>query len=645
MPRCSHPSRLRGRSSALLPAVVGLLLLPPGCGGGDSAPSPARPESVKPTSGLVSPQGCGVGERPSLDASGAAGPCAAVGARSVPEGFRLGQTGVEAIRPEDRCTGATLALLGARQCTPVDEGCDGPFPPPEASVVVRPAGGSSQGPMPPGVQVVASLDEALRVAGSGATIALDEGTYTPVTLDRSLRLVGRCAARVVFADPRQPQGIGVEKKMSSSPLAVDVELRSLTIRGFRAGMAVNRRATAHLEGVVFEGNRGALYVGNEAKVTVRRSAFQGPLETAALRDTSGIFASYGATVELDEVDVRDLQSAVVTQDAGTTLRLRRSIVAFERTPVDASATFSAVLGANLQIEESYLEATRARLGMVSRFIPSGPPPADANAPPSQVSITRSTLVHAGIPREASSVIDVQGGSRLDLEQVTLRHQSYIAIDSFEEGVVTARASTFAASDEGMFRTALAASGGRVRLEDVWILGSRQMALFADRRGHLEVLRSLVEGTVETDEVVGMFPGVGAQGQAIAVGNDGIAEIRESALVGNDGTAVFAVEGGQAVVEGSLIDGAARTRTGAGVLNGALALEGSIIRNLAEGVAVQSGRAVVRASTLHDNGAAFAVGGLIRFVEEDLPLEVTPEGALVTFGNVFRNNGELRRVDR
>src|SRR4051794_32271526 len=91
-----------------------------------------------PSEGQPPPEGapllaCAPGTRPTDDGV----TCAPVGTRKIPEGFEVdGSWGFRAVLPKKSCTGATIALLGAKACQPIDD-CTAAFPPAKTTIMVR----------------------------------------------------------------------------------------------------------------------------------------------------------------------------------------------------------------------------------------------------------------------------------------------------------------------------------------------------------------------------------------------------------------------------------------------------------------------------------------------------------------------------
>ena len=287
------------------------LALVAGCGSSDGGAT-SSPTANDPgtTPEHVTLPTCGAGRMARVGS----GTCTGVGPTAIPEGFEPAADdawGFRAIVPPQPCLGLERAAIGSRDCKAIDD-CSAPFPPADAKLVVA-AGGLT-------------LPAALSIAGDGDTIALDEGTYASIVVDRDVKLIGRCAAKVMF----KASGAGKE-----NGIAVDgghsVSVKSVTFHGFEFGVwAGGSGTTADVESSVFENGGAAAWVIAGAKLDFRTSLVTSAGTTRNVL-VDGILVARGGQATVVDSEFRYVHVALDAFGIGTHLTASRLVVN-ERSP-------------------------------------------------------------------------------------------------------------------------------------------------------------------------------------------------------------------------------------------------------------------------------------------------------------------------
>lgn len=598
------------RTGCLLVAVVGLIS-GLGCSS-ESATSPAA-TAVASTEPALS---CPAGTRPSADD----GTCAPVGPSmdDVP-GFKRDAAGwgYDAIRPAEECKGATLAVLGNSECQPIDD-CDAPFPPPNADVVLRPADVAAD-------KRATLLQDTVSAMRSGGTIALDAGDYDPVTLSKSVHLIGRCASKVRIrsSEPLKPaapgEDVGARGKGIDVRAAVTVELKSIEVEGFEFGVYADRySANVRLDRMLLSGNRLAVVANNGVNLEMTRSVSQ-PSADFPRNDAQGPTGYYGSRLTLTEVDIRGMDSGLTAMSPGTTLTFRRSILGYAYKPVYRGCGIQAFRGAKVIVEESFVAAGAGFAFEVGRFL-GDPPARDKSAGAGSLEVKRSVLLHDGKPvadvEVHEGILNVWDGGHVDLENTTVRHQSLSAFAVMTGSSLTARTTAFLDDESySLNRNAISIfdDGSKAELEDSVIVDAQQVAiLLRNRRAELTMRRSLITGTKH--RLHATFSEIGGSGQAIAAAQDTHVALSDSALVANEGMGIFALDGATLQLEHALIDDTRATPdgafgTGVFVVGGQLSMSSSVVRRSADtALAFDASSALVTSCALSDNAVAVRTSG-------------------------------------
>ncbi len=598
------------------------------CGATGASDSSDRPGSS------VTPASCDPGTRP-LSVGG----CGPVGTTSVPAGFVPdGAKGFRAMLPAAACTGATRAVLGSATCQPIDD-CTAAFPPMAATVAVR--ANATPYADRPDVTVVTTLDEALKKVAAGGTIAVDEGEFaTPAALSQSVTVVGKCAARTSL----KGDGFGIH-----TTSAVTATFKSMSFTGApMVALLIDAHAKVTLDQVYVHGDNNAADVGNGATLTVHRSVFEGPSATdnpnAA---TNGVQAIYGGLIALDDVELRGYQNAIYAQSAKSVITVSKSVVrgqVGQKAEKESLAAIAAFTGATVTIDGSHVESEPGRVALVGAQLTNGQKDATSPSnPPAHLSITNGTVLQALVRREAGSVVDVINGADLTLDNVSLHHDSFVALSGSESAKISVSRSVITAEPSaGNARTALSGlSGATFALDGTAIIGSTSQAVLLNGASSATITKSLIIGNREI--AAPDVTALAGAGQALSVAPDGKATLSDSALMDNEGTAVF-LQGASAELDNVVV---ARTHASSVSARGiaVMAIDAAVLirtsnlyrNDLALGI--RRGRALLRDSTVGSHAEVARLDG-VSFVQTNDAVDDAQDQKLIAARSTFTANAIL-----
>lgn len=572
---------------------------------------------------------CGPGTRPVYGEA----TCAAVGTTSVPGGFVAGAWGFRPVLPEGLCTGPLRAALGETACVPLDD-CRAAFPAPGATIAV------SATPVS-GLTTYATLDEAIAAAPVNATIAIDEGEFVApaATLTKSVTLVGRCAQKSIVR--ATDFGFYVDK--------ANVVLRSLTLAdASRVALRANHAALLTLDRVYLYGDGNAAEIANGSKVIAMKSIFEGPSTSAARTSAlTGFNIHSYSEASFSEVETRRYQLALSAQGKDTVVTVKKSVLHEQRafgTDPAAIAMIGAFLGARVDVDQSHVRSRQGRIAMIGSARLDGKP--DINSPgnpPASVRVTNGTLVHDLEPRNTGSVIDVLGGASLELDNVSIEHDSFVAVGTTEDGRAHVKNCVIEATPRpNAERIGFSAvKKGSLVVESTAVIRAAHHAAFLDDGSTAEIKGSLFFGTREIgihDPTV--FSGAG---QALSVVNGSHAKVSDTTFLGNEGTAVYVQDATTELEHTVLATTAASTHgpftaaiTGVGAT---ITVRESTFAKNQRGLALRGGRALLRDSAISDSAEALRLESLV-FVETSEPLETAVDAQLVAARTLFQRNQVL-----
>ena len=282
----------------------------------------------------VGPRGCEKTWHPDSDADCQAGelmPC--------PDGLLEAEDGTHCIpRFDDSCGDLEIPVLGGGCAGPIGAATDcpdGPFPeaPTEAQFVLYANSdstctegcGSYSSPFP-------SIQAAVEAAPPGACVLVGAGTFDEgIVIDKSVQVVGLCAAKTVLTG-----SVAVASEQTALQTAAVLvtdsafaELRDISITSAGPGVVVLHKAKLAAEGLKLSACEGAaLFVGGESTLTIADSLV---IETAAAADSwgegVGLWVNNGSSAKVTRVVMEASTGAgVVATGQGTAVVLEDCLV-------------------------------------------------------------------------------------------------------------------------------------------------------------------------------------------------------------------------------------------------------------------------------------------------------------------------------
>ncbi|MHB8875496.1 MAG: right-handed parallel beta-helix repeat-containing protein [Myxococcaceae bacterium] len=498
--------------------------------------------------------------------------CVPVGWTTCPAGFSLAgsPSGCEPVLPAVKCEGATREVIGSGTCQPIGD-CAAAFPPAEATLFVDPTF----------AQVDAThfrtVRDALVAAASGATIAVESGTYTEnLSFTRPVTLVGRCPERVHLT-PGDPLQAGLV-----ADGVRDVRVSGFEVSGFLGGAVARTGGSLELTDVLLRNNAAtgaaAIGVGPASQPSFLK------LTRSAVRDLRldqgagyGLAALRGGSLEASETAVSAAYEAAAAVSDGSAvgsksaMHLRRAVLR-DSIPVSGPAYGGYVVnGGTLALEESAVLRTQ-----LSALLATG---AGSHLTAGSTFVADSRMRAGGL---YGSAAQAQNGATVELSQCSMRNLAGGAMQAVGAGA-TLKATRVTARGDATLRLgpsccgAWAYRGGAVELAGVALFDLPSVGLNAVGAGStLRATSTLVRGT----QPVGNPPfgglGAGAEQGAFAV-------IEASALLDNASSALAATTQAEVVVRGSVLRGGATAKNGVVASNGAVVtLVGSVIAGSYEG---------------------------------------------------------------
>lgn len=511
--------------------------------------------------------------------------CAPVGptTSALPEGFTPAEDGwgFRAIVPSKRCEGATRTVIGKDACAPIDD-CDAAFPPAGATVV-----GAG-----------ASLPEALANAKSGATLALDKGTYAlgaqSIAIASDVKIVGRCARDVVVTANADTEAFAIAR--------ANVSIEGITIRGAKTGITVSSNANVRVAHALLEGLASGIRAYKGAIVTADGVV----IDAAAFRSkdpVSGAVAQQNAKITFTNGDVRDTTEAFSAIDTGTTVTVSRTS-AVSRVSSDAIYLMSMVGGA-LSIDESVIAVDRESMLVSGRSTQFSKTRDNATVKISKSELRNDTPFEGGL-------LAAMGGGKITLLESSLRHGAALALQSFETSstiVLDHSVVTTVAKPGATAHGVNVIAGARAELIASAIVRARGVGVAVfDNGGQLTLDRSYVGATY-----AGGGSGDGLASFGVVVAKDCSGTLRDSVLWGNEQVALSVGYSSRIEADGLVIDGTKPSSDGSlgeGITatdDAKLFLHGSVVRRNAQlGLVVMRAAGRVSDSRFEKNAGAINV---------------------------------------
>jgi hypothetical protein len=595
----------------------------------------------------ASPEGCALAAAPSCPSGSmprvGQDTCVTVGWSDCPQGFTAAPSGFGCVEvlPPAACSGPTRATLGLTSCQPVGD-CGAPFPPPAATLFVAPSG-------PTDATHFTSINDALRAAPAGATIAVAAGTYTEsLAFPKPVTLVGRCAAHVKL-DVLDNAYTGLDGSGTKG-----VVVSGLTVTRATFGAQVFGGGELTLRDVVLDSNLalGFISSGTGSSLTLERCVVRGTRQKTANTGWGGVAEGGGfATVRQTEVS-GNTQVGLVARDQNSHLVVEASsVTATNEAPAGSMGRgLIAQGGALLEVRECAVVGNHD-LGL---FV------AEEG---STANLTRS-VIRATAPKSTTGLggrgLGVQEGGQVILDSVSIsgNHEAGVTLSSLP----TSPQSVLTAIDaviEGTLPSATATGGapnvqpqyggwglvlqraGRATLTGCALVGNTELGVMGSDPGTLLSLSAtLVSGTQENRD--------GAYGRGLALQLGAQTQLDGCALVDNVevGVDLDGTGGSTARLDGTLVRHTlASTKsgvTGNGVIaryGARLDVNGSVIDlNPGPALTFDASAGTIARSRLSDNGVGLHAqhGSAVTQVQA-MPATVGPLDVFVGQDTVFARN--------
>ncbi|MBX3210166.1 MAG: right-handed parallel beta-helix repeat-containing protein [Labilithrix sp.] len=592
---------------------------------------------------ILPPDACPAGTRAAIGST----ECVAVGATECAPGFAKDATGwgCDAVIAPAACSGATRERLGSRTCEPLSD-CNGPFPPAGATLFVNAAYTDGQ----LDATHLRTIAGAVDVAKSGALIAVESGTYEEhlVLADNGIRIVGRCADKVVIRQKAGANGSAVEVGRHTG-----VVLQDLSFRGYNGAVSVLGGGAKLRSLLIEDGTVAGVVAANAGAEVSLENVVVRRMRATASGQAFGVFASAGAKVEIaDSVFAGNEFVNVGATRPNTTVRLSRSIVR-DGKPLERAFGIGVYIaeGASVVVEESaivdnsasgvsvFSQGTARSSGSIKRSVVRRTKHDPVNDVGRGVEVTsgKLTVEQSTIGESAQIELIVSTGATAELADVTL-------LGASTPTRVKDRGALGLVVDDSKVKTrglAIVSPRAGVELQGKGVLEMESSLVFGTRaaplvyeHGHWIGLGILVESkatlsltgsTIQDARVAALLvtgkatlldtlvrgtrPALdGVGGRGLSLQNGAVGDVSRSAFVDNAETGVVAMLGGTSLtMRESSIVGTALDADGAfgiGLLLGGDALasveETTISGSKGIGLACAAAGATVRQATISRN---------------------------------------------
>jgi hypothetical protein len=299
---------------------------------------------------------CAPGTMPTLGSRD----CQPVGATTCAAGFTRAASGwgCDEVLPAVACTGATRESLGATTCQPVGD-CSAAFPPAAATVFVNAAYADAQ---LDGAHFRA-IGDAVAAAPSGATIAVEAGTYAEgIGPKRAVTVVGRCAEKVRLV------GTGLQFPGVYSFGVKGIVVSGLTLEDHFQGVRVQAGGGVTVSDVVIESPRlgGLIAYQPGSAITASRVVVRGARPESASGYGVGANADAGAKLELADVVLAASADVGLSATNGEGESKTPSVITARRTVIrdtrpskrsPAGSGVAAFDGSSVELDQSVVSGT------------------------------------------------------------------------------------------------------------------------------------------------------------------------------------------------------------------------------------------------------------------------------------------------
>ncbi|MBL8952389.1 MAG: hypothetical protein JNK82_16535 [Myxococcaceae bacterium] len=452
------------------------------------------------------------------------------------------------------CTGATREALGSTACVPIGDCATPGFPPAAATIFVDDSY--------PTVDAThfRSIGAALAAAPSGATIAIEPGTYAEALAPpRPVTLVGRCAAQVTITAAGTTPALLV-----ATPL--DVQLEGVTLTNGLVGIRAEGGARITARHVVLDANRrsGVQAVDSATRVTFEDAVVRGTVPDPATNSFGqGVAASFGAQLTFTDVTLTGNRENGIFLDRAATRLVGERVVVSGTLPrmstgrlgwgvgvqggaglelTDAALVDNQATGLLVSQPDSRAVLTNAVIARTRPGLDNGDIPiafgaaAQAGGALVLTNVALAGLAHLGVsvkgagssgvltrvvvrdlvPRlEPSRAIELSSGSTLTLDDVAFAHIATAGFDAFGGEATLTDVVFFDLLGPGV----RAQTGARVAAANVWVDGAAGagIAALTDATVNVSGCRVRDTGLAETVDagVVG-YGGLAQLGGALTV---------------------------------------------------------------------------------------------------------------------------------
>jgi hypothetical protein len=255
-----------------------------------------------------------------------------------------GDAGCTPILPATPCPPGSMAILGETSCAAPSPCGSGPWDGIPVDNITQHVDASYVGSSDGSASMPWSdIASAVAAAATGALVAIAPGSYSGLTLDKPVRLWGKCSAEVSITS-----SVGAAVSLTAN--ALQSEIHNLALTGNGSGVALTGAMNVRLEGLwIHDTTSSGIDLTGGSAVIVSHSLVE---STGA----AGISVASSA-IDLEQTELRDTGIGILAFPEpnavpATDVRVLRSVITrAESAAIDAS-------GCTLLIEESVVRDTR-----------------------------------------------------------------------------------------------------------------------------------------------------------------------------------------------------------------------------------------------------------------------------------------------